>query len=217
MNFAGSIAWFGKLPISSPGQFLVGAVTVTLDNACRRPRNRAIRRHVAHHDEAVGANLNVVPDRDRTKQDGARSDKHVIAQRGMSFTLVFAGTAERDVVKKHAVSADDSRFANHHTHSVVDKKTWADPRARMNLQSRQKAIDLRKQARDKRDSQLPKQMDEPVKCNRMEPRIQQELNIPAGRIVSIGRLNVFKYRRHDLKLFSSFSIYSSPENNGVET
>jgi hypothetical protein len=58
---------------------------------------------------------------------GASTDHHVLAQRRMPLgALVERGSAQRHALVNRAAVADFCGFANHHTHSVVEKRAFAD-------------------------------------------------------------------------------------------
>ncbi len=55
---------------------------------------------------STGGNFAVVRDGQRTKHLGAAADQHIVAQSGVPFTAILAGTAQRHALIKRAVVAD---------------------------------------------------------------------------------------------------------------
>lgn len=94
-------------------------------------------------DDRVAADLDVVANVDVAKHLGARAHRDIIAQGGVAFAGLVAGTTERDALVEHAVVAHDGSLANNDAHGVVDKEVLADLRGGMNLDAGDVAGDLR--------------------------------------------------------------------------
>ena len=106
---------------------------------------------------------------------------------------MFAGSAEGDIVKQHAVLTDFSGFADHDSRSMIDKEAFADGRAGMNFHPGQKMPDFGNQARDKRNTKLIQRMNDAMNHYRVESGIQQKLDIFRRRIIAINGPDIFFY------------------------
>jgi len=150
-----------------------------------------VRRNVTHHHETVRTNFDVVADSDRSQKSRPGADQHVIADGGMSFPDVLAGTTQRDVVKHDTIDTDPGRLADYDTGSVVAEIPFADLCPGMDFKSGQETADLRKHARQERNSKIPEKVDEAMHGNRLKPGVKQELEVPAGRVVAIDGFDIF--------------------------
>ena len=128
---------------------------------------------------------------DRPKQGGAGPDKDITSDCRMPFPEMFSGAAESDVVEQHTVVPDLSSLTDHNPRAMIDKDTIADSGAGVDLQPSEEAGQLRKQPRKERDPCLVQQVIKAMKSKGMESRIQQEFNIPSGRIVTVNCFDVF--------------------------
>src|SRR5690554_3897645 len=91
--------------------------------------------------------------RDLAKHHGARSDPgtlshregaeylgpsrydHVVADGGMAFPSLLAGSSQHDPLVEGDVLTDLGRLADHHTHTVVDEEPFTQAGARVDLDS----------------------------------------------------------------------------------
>lgn len=173
--------------INGFGQFLIVRPAVLLDNPRRRPHYRTIGRDVAHDYKSVGAYLDVVAHFDRSQQSRPGTDENIAANRRVTFAVMLAGTAKGYVVKEDTMIANYGSFADHNPGTVVDKKTSSNSRTRVDFKSSQEAGHLRKEARNKWDSQLPQQVDQPMSQYRLKPGVKQKLDVSDGRVIAIDR------------------------------
>ncbi len=109
----------------------------------------------------------------------------------MALAALRAGAAERHALIQQHVVADLGGFADHHAHTVIDKKPATDAGAGMDLDSGEKARQLRDQARNKGNARAPQAVGETMKQNRVQPRVEQHFpDISGGRIVTENSANV---------------------------
>ena len=73
----------------------------------------------------------------------------------MALALVPRGAAERHAVIERAVVADVGGFADHHAQAVIDEKAPPDRRPRMDLDARQPACEVGKEAPEPLESATP--------------------------------------------------------------
>ena len=104
---------------------IINLASVSPDDARRDTDRRAVLRNVGQ-DNSTGGNFAVVRDGQRTKHLGAAADQHVVAQGGVPFTAILAGTAQRHALIERAIVADLGRLADDNAHAVVYKKTLPD-------------------------------------------------------------------------------------------
>ena len=110
----------------------------------------------------------------------------------MPLADMLAGATQRDVVEHNTVLTYLSRFTYNYPGTMIAKIPFTYLRSGMNFKTGEKPADLRQQTGYKRQSQIPQEMDEPVKRYCLESGVQQEFNIPAGRVIAISCLDVFK-------------------------
>ena len=90
------------------------------------------RRHFLD-DDASGADLGIIPDRKRTDNLRPGTDHDIVPDRRMTLSGLLAGTAKcHALIQRHVIS-DDRRLADDDAASVIDKKSLADRRSRMDL------------------------------------------------------------------------------------
>ena len=130
------------------------AAAVALDDAPGHAHDGAVVGHVLD-DDRVAADLDVVANVDVAKHLGARAHRDIVAQGGVAFAGLVAGTAERDALVEHAVVAHNGGLADDNAHGVVDKEMLADLCGRMNLDASDMAGDLREHAGERAMSMFP--------------------------------------------------------------
>src|SRR6202030_446974 len=96
-----------------------------------------------------GSDLDVVADVYSTQHLRAGADDDIIPDRRVPLALLVTCTAQGDVLIEQHVVADHGGFPDYHAHPVIDEKTPADFRARMDLNAGQEARRLRKHSWDK--------------------------------------------------------------------
>lgn len=161
-------------------------LTVLADNHRRRADHRAVVGNIDHIQETVGADTDITANCQRPQQGRPGADEDIITQSRMPFPLMLARTAKSDIVKQDTVFADDCRFANNHSGTVIDKKASPDCRAGMDFDTGQKTIDFGKKSRDKGNAQIPEDVDKPMPENGMESGIKQKFYIAGSRVVAIN-------------------------------
>ena len=104
----------------------------------------------------------------------------------MALAFIPRRTAERHAVIERAVVADFSGLADHDAHAVIDEKTPADLRARVNFDAGEKAANMRDHARKPAQALAPEPVREPVDQQRMKAGIAGD-DFPriAGRRVAL--------------------------------
>src|SRR5512135_3817935 len=154
-------------------------------HAARHADYRGARRHVLHH-HRVRSDLGTVAHRDRTEDLGAGADHHALAERWVPLALVPRRPAERDAVVKRRVLADFGGFADDHAHAMVDEHAAPDCRARMNLDARQPAPEMRGEAPEPGQAVRPEPVRHAMDLQHMQSRIAgQDLPGIASRRVAI--------------------------------
>src|SRR5947209_2345816 len=87
-------------------------------------------------DDTPRAHLNEIADPDVAQDLRACTDHHSVADGGMSLARVFTGSAERySLVQEHVV-AEFRCLADHDSHAVIDEESAANPRTRMDFDTR---------------------------------------------------------------------------------
>ena len=122
----------------------------------------------------VGADAGALVQRDRTQDLRAGTDNHIIGQSRVTFALFPTGPAEGDAVIQGTVIAYLGSLADHDTHSVINKKTPSDIRARMDLDPGQPAGNRGYPACKPFPLNLPQAMGEPVKQHGVHTRIGRQ-------------------------------------------
>ena len=120
--------------VDSLGGLLVAGNAVAPDDPRRSADDRAIGRDVTHHDKSIGADLDIVTNFNRPQEGCAGTDEYIVPQRGMAFALMFAGSAQGDIMKQHAVVPDNRRFTDHNSGAMIDKEPPTNRRPRVYLQ-----------------------------------------------------------------------------------
>jgi len=174
-------------------EFLFTTSAIADDDLGRCPGYRTVVRHIAHNDEAVRADLDIVPHHNWPQQGRSGTDKNIVANCWVALPLVLARSSQRDVVKQDAVVADYGCLSDYHTHSMIDEEPLANSCARVNLKAGQEAVYLGKHSGKKWNSDLVYEMQNAVESDRVKPGIQQEFDILCRRIISVDCLYVFKY------------------------
>jgi hypothetical protein len=117
----------------------VAVITVAAGDGRRGARHRAVRRDIPHDHETVGANPDVVANRNRSQKNRAGTDQHVVADSRVTFPMMLACSAEGDVMEHDTITADYRSFADHHAGPVVAEIPFADPGPRMDFEPGEKA------------------------------------------------------------------------------
>ena len=125
-----------------------------------------------HH--RTGPDFHVVADPYVAEHLGARADHHVVAQRGVALALLLAGAAQRHALVEQHVVADLGGLADDHAHAVVDEEAPADGGARVDLDARQAAADLREEPRKSAHPPAVELVRHPVHQDRMETRVAED-------------------------------------------
>src|SRR5205085_151129 len=140
--------------------------------------HRAVRRYVAVY-HRVRTDSAVVADIHRADDLGAHADDYVVADGRMALHLLEVGAAERYLMIHQDVVADLGGFADDVAHPVVDEEPPPDLRARMNLDARDEAGDLRDVPRhqlpepSRMEGRGPDAMGNPMRPDSLEPRISE--------------------------------------------
>jgi hypothetical protein len=92
----------------------------------------------------------------------------------MTFPTLIPGTAKRHALIEQNVIADLGCFADHDSHAMVDEKSLADLRSRMNLNASQHPRDLGHDASQQAKSAAMEFVSHAMQENRMESRIAQD-------------------------------------------
>ena len=155
--------------------------------------DRRVRRHVVD-DDAVGADLRAVADRDRAEQLGAGADRDVVLDGRVALAGGEAGAAERHALVERHVVADLGRLADHDAHAVVDEEAAADRRRGMDLDSGDRARDRRDQPRQHRHAGAVQGVREPMGEQRVDARPGREdlerADVAGGRIAALRGADV---------------------------
>ena len=120
----------------------MSAFAMAEDDVPRHPHDSGIGGHIAQHNRA-GTDAAVFAYDDRAQNLCAGANYNLVAQCGMAFAGFLAGTAQRHPLEQRNVVTDARSFADHHPHTMVDKKTSANDRAGMDLDSGDPARELR--------------------------------------------------------------------------
>ena len=75
----------------------------------------------------------VITDLERTENLCAGTDRHIISQRRMTFTLLCSDTAQRHTLVNRTVVADHRRLTDDNAAAVVNQNTVSELCTRMNL------------------------------------------------------------------------------------
>ena len=138
-----------------------------------------LRWHANHHrlrrnilnNHRVCADPAVAADGDIPEDLCARPNNHTALQGGVALDLFEAGAAEGDPVVEGHVVANNRCLTNHNPHAVVNEKAPAKVGSGMNLNSGDKASDLRAKACKPLKPVLPKPMFRAVSPNGMDARV----------------------------------------------
>jgi hypothetical protein len=134
----------------------------------------AIWRNVMHDNKRVGAYAGIGTDRDGPQEDAIGTDQNVVSDRRVAFPFMLAGPPQRDVMEHHAVFPDLRRFPDNDTDAVINKKSFAYFRRRMNLNPGPNLCAGYQHARKKRDSETVQSMSDAINKNGMERRMAQK-------------------------------------------
>ena len=91
----------------------------------------------------------------------------------MTFALFLAGAAERHALIKRNILSDFSRLADYNSRAVIYKKSVANRRAGMNLNSRQEAAKVRDKPRRYYPAAFEERVRNSVQPNSVKSRITQ--------------------------------------------
>ncbi len=172
-------------------RFNIDRPAVQTRDISRGPDNRGVIRNIDHVQKSIGADLDIVADTQRSQQNRPGPDKDIVTDRGMSFADMFSRAAQRHIMKQDTIVADFGRLTDDHPGAMIDKKSLADGRPRMNLHPGEKFRNLRKQARQKRNFNPVHEVPEAMEKYRMKTGVQKKLDIFRRRIVAINRLDIF--------------------------
>lgn len=116
----------------------------------------------------------------------------------MSFHATGARTTQGDSVVKNAVVTDYSRFADDHTHSVVDEESTTNLGSRVNLDPGKEPRDLGQQASQEPKAPLPELMADAMPPNCVQTRVQEEDDRTVRRcgVISLRRSDVLAKSNH---------------------
>lgn len=164
-----------------------------LDDPGRHPDHRRIGGNRLQ-DDGIRADFHVVADRNPAEDLRPRPDDHMAAERGMALAALLPRSTKRHALKQGDVVSDLSRFSDHHTHAVIDKKSLTDLGGRMDLDSRQPAGQLGNRAGQERHTMPLQPMCEPIGQQSVKSRISRNDFEPAGggRIPVKNRLEVLR-------------------------
>ena len=140
---------------------------------------------------------------------------HTIFKRGVALAFIPSGTAKRNTMIKRDIITNFGSFTNHHTHAMIDKKTFANFCARMNLNTCGKSAKRGKQSSRAFVFFFPEFMGHTMHDQSMNPRVGGEdfQRIACSRITCKYSLNVFfKLFNHwnDPPLFFSMNHWLRP-------
>ena len=110
-------------------------------------------RYIFQYDGAR-TDLDMVSDRNRAEDFRACADRDMIADRGMAFSGIFTGTAERHALVERDIVTDNRGFADHDTAAVVDEQAMPDLGAGVDFDAGFPSCALREQARIEKVSVL---------------------------------------------------------------
>src|SRR6185312_17184819 len=96
-----------------------------------------------------------------------------------ALAVVPGDAAERDAVVERAIVPDLRGLADHDTHAVVDEDAAADDGAGVDLDAREEARHVRREAREPAQSPAPVRVGDAVQLQRMEAGITRE-HLPDG-------------------------------------
>ena len=85
----------------------------------------------------------MMADQDVAQHLGSGPDNDVVAQGRMALALLITGAAERHALVEQHIVADLGGFPDDHAGAVVDEEPPPDGCARMDLDARKKAAELR--------------------------------------------------------------------------
>ena len=122
---------------------------------------------------AACADAGVISDKHRAQHLGACADKHVVAQGGVAFAGILAGTAQRYSVVDGAVIPNLAGLTEHDAHAVVDKQTLADGGTRVDLNAGAVAAMLADPPCQKKVLVLVQPVRDTVIHQNVESRVQQ--------------------------------------------
>ncbi len=157
----------------------------------RCPDDGGIIRNIDHVQKRIGADFDIIADSQRTQQNRARADKDVVADGRVPFADMLARPSERHIMKQDTIVADFGRLTYHHPRTMIDKKSLADGRPRMNLHPGEKLRYLREQPRNKRYPDFVHDVQKAMKKYRVKTGVQKKFDIFRRRIVAINRFNIF--------------------------
>src|SRR5207302_11251129 len=135
--------------------------------------HRAIVRYVAQY-HGSRANPAVLADGDIAEQFGARTYRHVVANRRMTFTFLLASPAERYSLIDGDIGADNGGLADHNPHAVINKKPMSNECAGMDFDSGKEPHHLRVQSGKESHVVSPQPMGETVAPQSVQPRVAEE-------------------------------------------
>ena len=196
----------------------VDADAVLLDDLGRDAHGGAVGRNLCQHDGAR-RDVGIVADLERAQHLGARADQHVVAQRGVAFAVVLAGTAQRHALIQDAVVADDRRFADDDAGAVVDEKPPPDLRPGVDFNIGLSDAALRDPPRQEKQVVHIAPVGAAIHAHGAKARVQKhDLQRAAGRGVAVlDALNVFFPSGKQRKNLLKNNTPRCKGNRGVET
>src|SRR5262249_18600448 len=113
----------------------------------------------------------------------------------MPLAFFFAGPAQGNALVHQHIIADLSGFPDHDAGAMIDKKPTADARSWVDLDTGEKAAELRNHARQQRHTPQVQAVSEPMQQNSVKSGItEQNLKPALGRRISLeDRVELLSY------------------------
>ena len=143
------------------------------DDFTGNPDHDGIRRHRLDH-HGVGADPASLPDFKSPQNFGARPHHDAVPKRGVPLALVPAGAAQGDPLIERDVGADFRRLTDDDAHAVVDEKSGADDRPRVDFNAGPGPGDLGQKPRRSFEPPPPESVGEPVDPHRVQPGVAED-------------------------------------------
>src|SRR5258706_10984779 len=89
-------------------------------------------RHRFDHDRAC-SNQRTTPNGNISQYLSARPDNDIISECGMTFPPFLTSSSQGHTLVERDIVTNDSGLADHHSHPMVDEKTFSNLSAWMNL------------------------------------------------------------------------------------
>ena len=126
------------------------------------------------------------------RTDDARTDDDGVGGRWGALRAACARAAQRYTLEKVDVVADDRRFSDDDAHTVVDEELFADARARVDLDTSEKAPNVREQPGGHFRAADVQRVRETVDLAGVESRVREDdLQVAdGGRVALACRLDI---------------------------